>query len=83
MPVLEVEHGMRLEPGLRNASLPGPHHSRQSLSFAGSIQATGWPKTINIFLCSLAEAAAPRAVAVILSGRDHNESTALTEDAGG
>jgi len=37
----------------------------------------GWPKTINIFLCSLAETAGQRAVAVILSGLDGDGSAAL------
>ena len=37
----------------------------------------GWPKTINIFLCSLAEAIGRRAVAVILSGLDGDGSDAL------
>jgi len=37
----------------------------------------GWPKNINIFLYSLAEAKGNRAVAVILSGMDGDGSAAL------
>jgi two-component system CheB/CheR fusion protein len=87
MPVVEVEQGMRLEPNRVFVMPP-----RMDLTMTGGkfqLLATsrprGWPKTINIFLCSLAEAAGPRAVAVILSGLDHDGSAALKaiKDAGG
>jgi chemotaxis response regulator CheB len=87
MPVVEVEQGMRLEPNRVFVMPP-----RMDLTIADNqfqLRATsrppGWPKTINVFLCSLAEAAGPRAVAVILSGLDHDGSAALKsiKDAGG
>ena len=37
----------------------------------------GWPKTISIFLFSLAEAKGNRSVAVIVSGLDHDGVSAL------
>ena len=79
MPVLEVEQNMRLEPNRVFVMPP-----RMDLTTAGNVfhlRATsrppGWPKTINIFLCSLAETAGQRAVAVILSGLDGDGSAAL------
>ena len=79
MPVLEVEQGMRLEPNRVFVMPP-----RVDMSLAGNVfdlrttsRPPGWPKTINTFLCSLAEAAGPRAVAVILSGLDGDGSAAL------
>jgi two-component system CheB/CheR fusion protein len=79
MPVVEVRQGMRLE---RNRVFVMP--PRVDMSIDGNtfhLRTTsgppGWPKTINIFLCSLAEAAGPRAVAVILSGLDGDGSAAL------
>jgi chemotaxis response regulator CheB len=87
MPVVEVEQGMRLEPNRVFVMPP-----RMDLTMTGNqfqLRATsrprGWPKTINVFLCSLAEEAGPRAVAVILSGLDHDGSAALKaiKDAGG
>lgn len=87
MPVVEVEQGMRLEPNRVFVMPP-----RIDLTMAGNqfhlratSRPTGWPKTINIFLCSLAEAAGARSVAVILSGFDHDGSAALKaiKEAGG
>ena len=79
MPVVEVEQGMRLEPNRVFVMPP-----RMDLTTAGNVfhlrttsRPPGWPKTINIFLCSLAEAAGRRAVAVILSGLDGDGSAAL------
>jgi two-component system, chemotaxis family, CheB/CheR fusion protein len=79
MPVVEVEQGMRLEPNRVFVMPP-----RMDLTTAGNVfhlrttsRPPGWPKTINIFLCSLAEATGPRAVAVILSGLDGDGSAAL------
>jgi two-component system CheB/CheR fusion protein len=79
MPVVEVKQGMRLEPNRVFVMPP-----RVDMSLAGNVfdlrttsRPPGWPKTINIFLCSLAEAAGPRAVAVILSGLDGDGSAAL------
>lgn len=79
MPVLEVTEGMRLEPDRVFVMPP-----RMDLTLADGLfhlrttsRPPGWPKTINIFLCSLAETAGPRAVAVILSGLDGDGSSAL------
>ncbi len=87
MNVVEVEEGMRLEPNQVFVMPP-----RMDLTMTENVfhlrttsRPPGWPKTINIFLCSLAEATGPRAVAVILSGLDHDGSAALKaiKDAGG
>jgi chemotaxis response regulator CheB len=87
MPVAEVEQGMRLDPN-RVFVLP----PRMELTMDGEAfhlrttsRPRGWPKTINIFLCSLAETTGKRAVAVILSGLDGDGSAALKaiKDAGG
>jgi chemotaxis response regulator CheB len=87
MPVAEIQRGMRLKPN-RVFIMP----PRMDLTLADNqfqLRATsrppGWPKTINVFLCLLAEAVGPRAVAVILSGLDHDGSAALKtiKDAGG
>jgi len=79
MPVVEVKQGMRLEPNRVFVMPP-----RVDMSLTGNVfdlrttaKPRGWPKTINTFLCSLAEAAGPRAVAVILSGLDGDGSAAL------
>src|ERR1700733_9251964 len=55
MPVVEVKQGMRLEP---NRVFVMPPHVDMSL--AGNVfdvrataRPSGWPKTINTFLCSL------------------------------
>ena len=79
MPVLEVQQGMRLEPNRVFVMPP-----RMDLTTAGNVfhlrttsRPPGWPKTISIFLCSLAETAGQRAVAVILSGLDGDGSAAL------
>ena len=87
MPVLEVEQGMRLEPNRVFVMPP-----RMDLTADGDVfhlrttsRPPGWPKTISIFLCSLAETTGKRAVAVILSGLDGDGSAALKaiKDAGG
>lgn len=79
MPVVEVKEGMRLEPN-RVFLIP----PRMDLITTGNefhlrttARPPGWPKTINLFLFSLAEAIGPRAVAVILSGLDGDGSAAL------
>jgi two-component system, chemotaxis family, CheB/CheR fusion protein len=79
MLVVEVEEGMRLEPN-RIFVMP-PHTDMTTVGNVFHLLTTsrppGWPKTINIFLCSLAEAIGRRAVAVILSGLDGDGSDAL------
>jgi two-component system CheB/CheR fusion protein len=79
MPVMEAKQGMRLEPNQVFVMPP-----RKDMTLAGhafhlltTSRPPGWPKTINIFLSSLAEATGPRAVAVILSGLDGDGSAAL------
>jgi two-component system CheB/CheR fusion protein len=79
MPVVEVKEGMRLEPN-RVFLIP----PRMDLTTTGdefhlrtTARPPGWPKTINLFLFSLAEAIGQRAVAVILSGLDGDGSAAL------
>jgi len=87
MPVLEVKQAMRLAPNHVFVMPP-----RRDMTLTGSTfhlrttpRPPGWPKTINIFLRSLAEATGPRAVAVILSGLDGDGSAALKsiKEAGG
>ncbi len=87
MPVVEVEEGMRLEPNQVFVMPP-----RMDLTLTDNVfhlrtisRPPGLPMTINIFLCSLAETVGQRAVAVILSGLDHDGSAALKaiQDAGG
>jgi len=79
MPVVEVEQNMRLEPN-RVFIMP-PHIDMTIVGNAFDLRTTsrppGWPKTINVFLCSLAEETGKRAVAVILSGLDGDGSDAL------
>jgi two-component system, chemotaxis family, protein-glutamate methylesterase/glutaminase len=87
MPVREVAQGMRLEPN-RVFVMP-PHMDLTTDGRAFQLQTIsrppGWPKTISIFLRSLAEVCGRRAVAVILSGLDHDGAAALKviKDAGG
>ena len=87
MPVSEVEQGMKLEPD--KVFVMPPHTDMTLVGNVFSLRTTskppGWPKTINIFLCSLAEATGKRAVALILSGLDHDGSAALKaiKEAGG
>jgi two-component system CheB/CheR fusion protein len=79
MPIVEVKEGMRLEPN--RVFLMPPHMDMTTTVNVFHLRTTsrppGWPKTINIFLCSLAEEIGPRAVAVIISGLDGDGSAAL------
>lgn len=79
MPVLDVEEGMTLSPNTVFIMPP-----RVDMTLSGEtfhLRTTpaprGWPKSINVFLCSLAEEMGPRAIAAILSGFDHDGSAAL------
>jgi chemotaxis response regulator CheB len=79
MPVAEVKQGMRLQPNCVYIMPPG-----QDMTISGGAfglkttqKPPGWPKTISIFMLSLAEAYGNRAVVVILSGMDHDGSAAL------
>lgn len=79
MPVAEVTEGMRLEPN-RVFIMP-PRMDMTTTNHVFHLRTTAgppaWPKTISLFLFSLAEALGSRAVAVILSGMDHDGSAAL------
>jgi chemotaxis response regulator CheB len=79
MPVAEVTEGMRLEPN-RVFIMP-PRMDMTMTENVFHLRTTAapaaWPKTISVFLFSLAEAIGSRAVAVILSGMDHDGSAAL------
>ena len=79
MPVLEVEEGMPLEPNRVYLMPPSVEMTVNNNEFAlqPPRKPRGWPITISIFLLSLAEAYGQRAIAVILSGLDHDGSTAL------
>jgi two-component system CheB/CheR fusion protein len=79
MPIVEVKEGMRLEPN--QIFLIPPRMDMTATGDEFHLRTTarppGWPKTINLFLFSLAESIGPRAVAVILSGLDGDGSAAL------
>jgi two-component system CheB/CheR fusion protein len=79
MPVDEVKQGVLLQPNRVYIMPPGKNMTVHRGAF--DLQTTptlgGWPKTISTFLLSLAEAYGDRAVAVILSGMDHDGSAAL------
>jgi len=79
MPVVEVEQGMRVEPN-RVFVMPAGKDMTVSgdvFDLRTTVKPRGWPITINLFLLSLAEACGNRAVAIILSGMDHDGSAAL------
>jgi len=79
MLVVQVKQGMLLRPNCVYVMPPRIDMTIENGQF--SLRQTqrppGWPKTIDIFLCSLAEAMRERAVAVILSGLDGDGSAAL------
>jgi two-component system CheB/CheR fusion protein len=79
MPIVEVKEGMRLEPN--QIFLIPPRMDMTATGDEFHLRTTarppGWPKTINLFLFSLAESIGPRAVAFILSGLDGDGSAAL------
>lgn len=79
MPVIEVAQGMRIEPNHVFVMPPQVHMTLQNELFPlrETVPAFGWPNTISVFLYSLAEMKGSRAVAVIVSGMDHDGSTAL------
>jgi two-component system CheB/CheR fusion protein len=87
MPVVEVEQGMRIEPDHVFVMPPRTDMTVQDDMFLlrKIPPAAGWPKTISVFLFSLAEMKGSCAVAVIVSGMDHDGTTALKaiKDAGG
>jgi len=79
MAVVEVKDGMSIIPN-RVFVMP-PRVEMTTVNDRFQIRTVerpyGWPKTINIFLCSLAETQGNRTVAVILSGLDGDGSAAL------
>ena len=81
MPVSEVENGMLLEPNRVYLMPPGKDMrvNADKFTLRPSLKPRGWPITITLFLRSLAEACGPRAIAVILSGMDHDGSAALRD----
>lgn len=87
MSVVEVVEGLALEPNRVFVMPPRMDMTTADNVFhlRTTVRPRGWPKTINIFLCSLAEATGSRAVAVILSGLDGDGSAALKtiKDSGG
>ena len=87
MPVINVEHGMRLSPNRVFVMPPGVEMTLagDSLELRSVPDRHGWPTCISVFLRSLAQSAGTRAVAVILSGDDADGSSAIgaIRDAGG
>jgi two-component system CheB/CheR fusion protein len=79
MPVVQVEQGMHLQPNRVYVMPPRIDMTIEKNRFClrNTERPPGWPKTINVFLCSLAEAMQQRSVAVILSGLDGDGSAAL------
>jgi len=70
---------MRLEPNRVYLMPPSTEMTVKNNEFAlqPPRKPRGWPITVSVFLLSLADAYGPRAIAVILSGVDHDGSTAL------
>ena len=79
MPVVEVVQGMRLAANQIFLLPPGKDMTINAGEFVlrRKQKTQGWPITINLFLFSLAEEYRHRAVAVILSGVDHDGIAAL------
>ncbi len=79
MTVAEVKQGMHLQQSSVYIMPPGKDMTinQGEFSLKPTQKPPGWPKTISIFMLSLAEAYGNRAVAVILSGMDHDGSAAL------
>jgi len=79
MPVVEVEHGMQLEPDRVFVMPPGVDMtiSHNHLHLKPGSKPHGWPIALSVFLQSLADSVGPRAVAIILSGLDHDGSVAM------
>ncbi len=79
MLVVQVKQGMLLRPNCVYVMPPRIDMTiaNGQFSLRQKQRPPGWPKTIDIFLCSLAEAMRERAVAVILSGLDGDGSAAL------
>jgi two-component system, chemotaxis family, CheB/CheR fusion protein len=79
MPVIEIKQGMVLEVNRVFLLPPGRDMIVDGDVFDLQMKQNhkGWPTTVSHFLLSLAEMYGPRAVAVILSGMDHDGSVAL------
>jgi two-component system, chemotaxis family, CheB/CheR fusion protein len=80
MAVADVEDGMRIAPDRVFVAPPRLDITlnRDWFRLAPPPPRRGWPTTISTFLVSLAQNAGQRAIAVILSGRDHDGSSALS-----
>lgn len=87
MPVVEVTEGMQIKPDYVFVMPPRIDMTivENVFHLRTVVRPRGWPKTINVFLSSLAEVSGARAVAVILSGLDGDGSAALQaiKDEGG
>lgn len=79
MPVLEVEHGMRLVPNQVFVMPPRVEMmiSDDRLILKEPTKRWGWPVSISVFLHSLAASAGARAVVIILSGSGYDGSSEL------
>ena len=79
MPIVEVEHGMRLEPNRVFVMPPcvDMTTSDNHLHLRTSSKPRGWPISLSIFLSSLGESVGPRAIAVIVSGMGDDGSAAM------
>lgn len=80
MTVTDVEDGMRVVPD--RVFLAPPHVEitldGDSFRLAPPSGHRGWPTTISTFLQSMAQSAGSRTIAVILSGKDYDGSSALS-----
>jgi two-component system CheB/CheR fusion protein len=79
MATCEIEHGMRLRANCVFVLPPGFQLTLSDARFVLSKtrERHGWPTTLSVFLCSLAESLGSRAIAVILSGLGNDGASAL------
>jgi two-component system CheB/CheR fusion protein len=80
MAVTDVEDGMQIVPDRVFVAPPRFEITLDADLFrlAPLPHRRGWPTTISTFLLSLVQSAGQRAIAVILSGRDYDGSSALS-----
>ena len=85
MPIVEVEHGMRLEPNRVFVMPPcvDMTTSDNHLHLRTSSKPRGWPISLSIFLSSLGASVGPRAVIVSGMGDDGSAAMAVIKAAGG
>ena len=79
MATCEIQHGMRLRDNCVFVLPPGFQLTLSDARFVltKARERHGWPTTLSVFLCSLAENLGPRAIAVILSGLGNDGTSAL------